>query len=382
MPTKRPPQDRNISANSSSASGRCSSSGAKFPRSTTSTSEPSPTKSESNDGGRQRLVAEHHLHSVHSHPLGLPLLYAFHDMDTNDMEYLPQNGSSRQSALVAKTLDGILETMKSTPELSIPTLILKLSLLIQDAFSDGKLLSYSTFNELEPDQTTRIVLASLEPNNNDVNAISAVPLAIIQLGMSCNDWWQVFHQSTNDLTRMLKDGHLKFNKPILLTTVTIDVNKTKNSVVEKFRIGVFLCVPKNKDNPEDLFQISLLWNTEVDSLDAASKAFGKFLCVTNDFASWRNNDCLSKGYKYFSSNCCKVKDRNGNDMVRTCLTIFWSGVNAVVLSFLDPFFRFYGAMIIEFARLIAPLRSTLVEKLEKLKWYLGPMTVSKMLQMI
>jgi hypothetical protein len=91
---------------------------------------------------------------------------------------------------------------------------------------------------------------------------------------------------------------------------------------------------------------------------------------------------LSKGYKYFSSNCCKVKDRNGNDMVRTCLTIFWSGVNAVVLSFLDPFFRFYGAMIIEFARLIAPLRSTLVEKLEKLKWYLGPMTVSKMLQMI
>jgi hypothetical protein len=259
------------------------------------------------------------------------------------MEYLSQTEQQFDDSgknAIDKILEEAVVATQKIQGFSEATLTNSLGSLIRDAHQK-KSLSYGALNELvvsEPLQShgkIDIILTQANPNDDDVDPLKSTPLAVIEFGMRCEDWWKKFHQATKYITKMMSPQrmkHLTFQRPILLTTATIHVNKTKNSVVEKFRIGVFLCVPKNKDNPEDLFQISLLWNTEVDSLDAASKAFGKFLCVTNDFASWRNNDCLSKGYKYFSSNCCKVKDRSGNDMVRTCLTIFWSGVNAVVLS--------------------------------------------------
>ncbi|KAG7341117.1 hypothetical protein IV203_023068 [Nitzschia inconspicua] len=277
-----------------------------------------PGRSTSNRGGL--VVAHRQLRSVLFHPLGLPLLFAFLEKETEDMKYLPQTRTRFKQDQV-DILDGLFQRAVEDAKDSInndgdnnevkdKALAGCLTQLIEE---QRQLLSYGALSEVsikdETNNTTGFLDMILTPAEKKVQASDTTPLAVLEFGWNGDDWWKSFQRGTRYLEQMMrrqKCNCLNFDKPILLVIVTVD---EKRDVLSDsiFRIGVFLCEHR---------RLCLLWHSQTSSLSNASMLFGKFLRVTVDFASWRDGSHQSEsGYEYLSHNCCKVttRDNDGED---------------------------------------------------------------------
>ncbi|KAG7358018.1 RIO1 family protein [Nitzschia inconspicua] len=277
-----------------------------------------PGRSTSNRGGL--VVAHRQLRSVLFHPLGLPLLFAFLEKETENMKYLLQTRKRFDQEQI-DTLDGlfqravedaidIMNNDGDNNERKDKALASCLTQLIEE---QRQLLSYGALSEVsikdEKNNTTRFLDMILTPAEKKVQSSDTTPLAVLEFGLNPDDWWKSFQRGTRYLEQMMhrqKCNCLKFDKPILLVIVTVD--KQRDVLSDSiFRIGVFLCEHR---------RLCLLWHSQTSSLSNASTLFGKFLRVTVDFASWRENSHQSEsGHDYLSPNCCKVitRDNDGED---------------------------------------------------------------------
>ncbi|KAG7341115.1 hypothetical protein IV203_023066 [Nitzschia inconspicua] len=275
-----------------------------------------PGRSTSNRGGL--VVAHRQLRSVLFHPLGLPLLFAFLEKETEDMKYLPRTRFKQDQVDI---LDGLFQRAVEDAKDSINNdgdnneikdnaLAGCLTQLIEE---QRQLLSYGALSEVsikdKKNNTTGFLDMILTPAEKKVQASDTTPLAVLEFGWNADDWWKSFEQGTRHLEQMMrrqKCNCLNFDKPILLVIVTVD--KQRDVLSDSFfRIGVFLCEHR---------RLCLLWHSQTSSLSNASMLFGKFLRVTVDFASWRDSSHESEsGYEYLSHNCCKVttRDNDGED---------------------------------------------------------------------
>ena len=176
-------------------------------------------------------------------------------------------------------------------------------------------------------------------------------VALFDFGLEENDdgtmWWSRQHQILKyvKLLRANADQNYKINQPVLLSVITInktskidddkiigwskkteltdqDKSNTFNSnlmramntsttelPMEKIpfnvRFGVFLCIPKGKNE----FRIALLWRHDTSTLRDASTQFGKILYAIQlstkmSETSFQNEHM--KPYQYLGPNCCKI----------------------------------------------------------------------------
>ncbi|KAG7341152.1 hypothetical protein IV203_023103 [Nitzschia inconspicua] len=319
MTSRKLPPFPNSNSNSKRSSSTNSSSGGG--KSSRNSSSDSPSQIANNVGGL--YVARHKLRSVLSHPLGLPLLFAFHDEETEKMKYLPQTRTQFNQEQI-KTLDGLFqkavegtENKQDENEVKEKPITERLTALIKE---QCETLKYGALSEVsikgDENNTKGRMDVLLTHAEKKEKGIKTQPLAILEFGLNAGDWWKKFHQGTLYLDMMMDPTvqSLTFDQPILLMIVTVDRNRNNNSNIvsePNFRMGVFLCVPKGANSAKgDRYRISLLWHSEKNSLSDASILFGKFLRVAADFASWRHKHQSPSGYEYFSSNCCKVTTRD------------------------------------------------------------------------
>ncbi|KAG7341137.1 hypothetical protein IV203_023088 [Nitzschia inconspicua] len=290
-------------------------------KSSWNSSSDSPSHISNNVGGFD--IAHHKLRSVLTHPLGLPLLFAFHDEETENMKYLSQTRTQFTQEQI-ETLDGLFqkavegkENKQDENEVKEKPITERLTAMIKEqceTLKYGALCEVSIKGDENNTKGRMGILLTHAENKNQ--AFETPPLAVLEFGLNAGDWWSKFHQGTLYIEMMMNLAlqNLTFDQSILLMIVTIDKDKNSNIVPESnFRMGVFLCVPKGGNSAKgDRYRISLLWHSQTNSLSNASVLFGKFLRITADFASWRHEHQSPSGYEYFSSNCCKVATRDSN----------------------------------------------------------------------
>ncbi|KAG7358029.1 phosphotransferase enzyme family protein [Nitzschia inconspicua] len=266
-------------------------------------------------------IARYKLRSVLTDPLGLPLLFAIHDKETENMKYLRQKRTQFNQEQI-ETLDGLFrKAVEGTENKQERDLTKSLAELIEE---QCQTLPYRALSEVSikdnKNQKKGVMDIILTHAENKNQAFETPPLAVLELGLNAGDWWSKLHQGILYLEMMMNLAlqNLTFDQPILLMIVTIDKTRSGNSIVSEpnFRMGVLLCVPRGANSAKgDRYGISLLWHSETSDKSEASKSFGKFLRVTADFASWRHDHRSPSRYEYFSSNCCKVAtlDSNGEE---------------------------------------------------------------------
>lgn len=132
---------------------------------------------------------------------------------------------------------------------------------------------------------------------------SSTPLGVIQVGRTSDDWWTKFYQGFQSIKimRRTREGPMCFRKPLLLVVMTVDDKHDFD-----FCMGVFLCTP----NKEVDFRMSLIWHKQIFAKKEASKSFGLLLRILDHFQLHRDKDQY-EAYEYFKSNCCRVGDMVG-----------------------------------------------------------------------
>ncbi|KAG7341226.1 RIO1 family protein [Nitzschia inconspicua] len=322
MTGREPPFDPNSNSRNNRSPSTSISSGTG--KSSWKSSSYSPSQSANNGGGFD--ITRYKLRSVLTHPLGLPLLFAFHDEETDKMKYLPQTRTQFNQEQI-KTLDGLFqkavegtENKQDENEVKEKPITERLTALINE---QCETLKYGALSEVsikgDEHQKKGVMDIILTHAKNKNQAFETPPLAVLEFGLNAGDWWSKLHQGTLYLEMMnLALQNLTIDQPILLMIVTVDRNSNSdNNSKSNFRMGVFLYVPKGANSSKgDRYRISLLWHSKTSDKSDASKYFGNFLRVTADFASWRRNHQSPSGYEYFSSNCCKVAtlDSNSKEM--------------------------------------------------------------------
>ena len=141
--------------------------------------------------------------------------------------------------------------------------------------------------------------------------VQSTPVAVLEFGLSTDNWMQKFHQGVKYLKIMRKESNQEkhFTKPLLLAIITLDKSSTGDF---KFRIIVFLCYRRQKnaaaaaDDEDNNFRLSLVWKHQDTNKEDASKSFGSFLRNSNQFQKWRDREVPIDDFEYLSSNCCKV----------------------------------------------------------------------------
>lgn len=280
---------------------------------------PSSSSSATNDHGRDEL--DDRLRSVLSHPLGLPLIEALHAITPTDQSFLKRTcpsvlpNDNNLNAILANVVNDWIKN-NDHDELGLTK---ELSKKIEEEFCDTSKKVGEEFKE-----TTISLHSAAEVKVNvdngqgiighgfidillssGIDASTAKPLALIEVGRQNSDWWKKLDQNVTYLKAMLGTEQteecvkLDLDKPVLLAVLTIDKEDT-----EQFRVkfGVFLCTPKGNND----FRMTLIWHTLAPDLQEASIVFGRFLRVTYCFAGWRETN--DDEYSYLSSNCCRVGD--------------------------------------------------------------------------
>ena len=283
------------------------------------TSDDAPSPSASNDNG-YRLFHER-VQSFLCHPLGLPLVAAFHRQVLLPVESLTYPVAAFPEAIgtTDTTGDDILSN-SYTKGMKEPELTQALQENIGKKFQD----EFAVTNKKTRHNFGRADLAVFSKKDKDGNSVEKsdsnestpdTPLCVVELGMNSADWWLNFDQGFQyiEMMRGQTEGRICFQKPLLLVIITLN-DKNKNKDVFDFRMGVFLCTPKNDND----FRMSLIWHKQDVVLDDASKSFGLLLRILPHFHTKRdrlqsNDNPID--FKYFSSNCCKVGDMVCNAVV-------------------------------------------------------------------
>jgi hypothetical protein len=310
---KKPPLNPKGSNSSGSSNSRNRTGSSNTSSSKRSKNSNSPSASSNNEHGRE--VLDDRLRSVFADRLGLPLLYEFHDFKHHAIcEQLVGNKENRLKNNL--DVDSIFQTiveewrnsLKSDNESSWEKLLTK---KLSEKINSSK-IGFNSFSESTiTDRKGHIdmVFSTAETKDGD----GTTPLAVIEFGLNSDDWWKKLDQNVKYVEYMCaasnKNKLLVFKKePFLLVVITIG-DESRNDV--DFKIGVFLCSPRDLSRSEDKdFRLSLLWRSKKSRLNEASKEFGKLLRVTSDFEIWRMRMCPpTEIWEYFGSNCCRVGDK-------------------------------------------------------------------------
>ena len=252
-----------------------------------------------------------------SNPLALSLLLAFHDNATIHSD-LPAWISKFQVSKLTTTYDTVLkdsiaelrESLKERRES-------QLTMLVKDKINLMNLTTPAAYQvELMDTSTGKMGMI-------DILVGKETPDLVIQVGQYGCDWFQKLDQGIIYLKLMCqKDVHskFKFQKPLLLAVITLDKLTPHDDSIE-FQLGLFLCCQKESQSNaiKDNFRMLLLWQSRTTSLQEATKLFGRTLRIAEVFG--KNKDRVkqnAEGYKYLSSNCCKIKDRVRRISCTTC----------------------------------------------------------------
>ena len=310
---------------SRSATARSSSQSSK--KSLKSNSNESPSGSATITGGRDQLDTL--LRSVLSDPLCLPLLVSLHGHDPGELDFLGRN-RGEVSDKTSKELDNIFKTAVDEWAASGQTREQQLTKSLSDKINaHSKLIRLGSKAEVEvqcPRATGRENEMNLSSGRSDILLLPSpkeegsqktstekkTPLALIEVGLTDKDWFLKLDQGVKYLKGMASTSQkeLEFKKPILLAVMTVEVitKEDKTREVGQVKLGVFLCCRRNE---KSLFRMTLLRRCRTTNLQDASNAFGQLLRVASDLSSWRSGDGEppSPFYKYLSSNCCQVQNR-------------------------------------------------------------------------
>ncbi|KAG7357994.1 hypothetical protein IV203_014581 [Nitzschia inconspicua] len=181
-----------------------------------------PGRSTSNRGGL--VVAHRQLRSVLFHPLGLPLLFAFLEKETEDMKYLPQTRTRFKQDQI-DILDGLFQravedakdrmnNAGDNNDVKDKALAGCLTQLIEE---QREILSYGALSEVsikdQKNNTTGFLDMILTPVEKKVQASDTTPLAVLEFGWNADDWWKSFQRGTKYLEQMM---HLVLSVPQVL----------------------------------------------------------------------------------------------------------------------------------------------------------------------
>jgi hypothetical protein len=151
--------------------------------------------------------------------------------------------------------------------------------------------------------------------SRDENQSKRSVVMVVEFGMRHGNWWEKLSQilSYFKLLRQTQEKNYIVDQPVLLTVVTMkkpDPNDTSN-VDPVAQFGVFLCIPKNKNQ----YRLSLLWRANSYDVNDASKQFGKILYAAKCCADLREylastvmNHENKPSYQYLGPNCCRIGD--------------------------------------------------------------------------
>ena len=236
--------------------------------------------------------------SVFYHPVGLPLVAAFHGKILPDLPFYPVKAfppeiwaNEKGNTILSKVY---VKDIRETP------LTQGLKTEICCTFADQ--FAVETETRISQDGRNyrgRLDLALL-PKSKEGKG-SDTPLCVVEVGLSSDDWWKKFDQGKTYLNFMQEqtDGPCCFGKPLLLAIITLD-DSSRDFV---FQMGVLLCTPTNKED----FRISLIWHKQCFTMDEAAKSFGFLLRILPHFQTQRSLRYEGES-EYFSSNCIKAGD--------------------------------------------------------------------------
>lgn len=289
------------------SSSRASTSTSSSRKSRKRSSNDSPSASATNEHGRESV--EKQLRSLLCHPLGLPLLCSFHGRDPSKLNYLhlkrlewEPGHDGEACALLSKAVEHCTGE-KGLKEKELTTTI-------------SEKINALSFANFHARPEIELKEQNLKYGNIDIllttNESLDSPYALIEFGLHNNDWWKKVDQNVKYLDKIaLGHQEVKFHKPILFAAVTLEDRRDGDGSQTNFpfKIGVFLCTPKEEE-VRNSFRMSLLWQATAADLTQASKLFGRFLRVTHDFCKWRDVPAKEDEFKYLSSNCCKVRSKD------------------------------------------------------------------------
>jgi hypothetical protein len=283
------------------------------------------------------------LRSVLMHPMGLPLLFFFNNVN-----------AAKQFGYVKAALDGfnsITDDRRLRENVFAATVLdwqvgetdltKKLMFNIKHCKIGDSLLTTDREKQIIGNEGQKAFVDYIFSEKKDATGKSSI-VALFEFGLQNNNWWTKQHQILKyvQMMRTEEDPNYKIDQPILLSAITINEEskiggdskkRTREEMsdeakIETFesnlqkttenenndhrfeaRFGVFLCTPKG-DNE---FRISLLWRHTTTTLKEASAAFGRVLHAVQ-LCSYLRNYCNDQrktiDYKYLGPNCCKIGD--------------------------------------------------------------------------
>ena len=261
-----------------------------------------PSKSSTKEHGQRFFDSNYR--SVLHHPVGLPLVAAFHGKVLSDLPSYPVKAFPPE--ILANEKGNTILSDVYAPDRDEKSLTQGLKTPISNTFSDQFGVETETRIHREGrNYKGRLDLVFL-PKSTEGNGTDT-PLCVVEVGkgrggISSDEWWKKFDQGKSYLKLMQEetDGPCCFEKPLLLAIITFD----DSSPSFVFQMGVLLCTPRNKEKD---FRISLIWHDQHFSIEEAAKSFGFLLRILPHFQAQRNQ-CYEGECKYFSSNCIKAGD--------------------------------------------------------------------------
>jgi hypothetical protein len=146
------------------------------------------------------------------------------------------------------------------------------------------------------------------------------PLMIMKIGMDHSHWWEKFDQCTRYLEMMstpTENSEICFDTPQLMAIATIN---SENFTV---LMALFLFHPKIGNRE---FGMTLLWHSN-GSFELFGKLFNdasKFQCLVQNHQESKTQLTHLFGYKYYSSNCCRIHDKVCINFITTTFYKFCS----------------------------------------------------------
>ena len=179
--------------------------------------------------------------SVLYHPVGLPLVAAFHGKVLSNLPSYPVKAFPPD--LWANEKGNTILSEVYVKDIKETSLTKGLKKQISDTFSDQ--FGVETETRISQDGRNyrgRLDLAFL-PKSTEGNGTDT-PLCVVEVGLSRDEWWRKFDQGKSYLQFMQEQpgGRCCFEKPLLLAIIILD--DTSPGFV--FQMGVLLCTPTNK----------------------------------------------------------------------------------------------------------------------------------------
>lgn len=150
----------------------------------------------------------------------------------------------------------------------------------------------------------------------------SIASCVIEVGIDVTQWWKKVHQVLLYAENMFavpaktmfptpadktKNQMISIGDAVLVGAIVMNgknIGTIGDAMDAKF--GLFLCTRKTKNE----YRLSLLWREATNTIDGASKAFGKILRASNAFEQWSGVTFPQESeYEYLGPNCCRLGNK-------------------------------------------------------------------------